>query len=119
MCRSVSSTGIPDLRHAWKERVCHVLNIVIHGNRVNIDRKGVQISTGVDLGNLVPYSEVDAFQGGERDIVIVSSVRTAGTGFIDSAQRINVALTRARHHLLVVGTQCAVNSAEIRSPADA
>jgi superfamily I DNA and/or RNA helicase len=46
---------------------------------------------------------VDAFQGGERDVIIVSCVRTAGTGFIDSAQRINVALTRARHHLFLLG----------------
>lgn len=46
---------------------------------------------------------VDAFQGAEKDIVIVSCVRTAGTGFIEAAQRINVALTRARHHLFMIG----------------
>ncbi|KAH3882870.1 hypothetical protein DPMN_006816 [Dreissena polymorpha] len=36
------------------------------------DSKGVQVST------------VDAFQGGERDIIILSTVRTKGMGFIDN-----------------------------------
>ncbi|XP_069124760.1 uncharacterized protein [Argopecten irradians] len=48
-------------------------------------------------------STVDAFQGGEHDIIILSCVRTKGVGFIDNHKRTNVALTRARHHLLIVG----------------
>jgi hypothetical protein len=48
-------------------------------------------------------STVDAFQGGERDVVLVSTVRTHAVGFIDSAERTNVALSRARRHLFVLG----------------
>ena len=48
-------------------------------------------------------STVDAFQGGERDIIIISSARTSSVGFTDNAERLNVALTRARHHLIIVG----------------
>ncbi|XP_060079969.1 LOW QUALITY PROTEIN: uncharacterized protein LOC132559378 [Ylistrum balloti] len=48
-------------------------------------------------------STVDAFQGGEHDVIILSCVRTNGVGFIDNQKRTNVALTRARHHLLIVG----------------
>ncbi|XP_061196236.1 protein ZGRF1-like [Saccostrea echinata] len=48
-------------------------------------------------------STVDAFQGGERNIIILSCVRTNNTGFIDNQKRTNVALTRARHHLFIVG----------------
>lgn len=42
---------------------------------------------------------IDGFQGGEQDIIILSTVRTNGStslGFISSPQRSNVALTRAR-----------------------
>eukprot|EP01134_Creolimax_fragrantissima_P002295 CFRG2295T1 len=49
-------------------------------------------------------STVDAFQGGEREVVILSCVMTDDrSGFADSYRRINVAITRARRHLLIVG----------------
>jgi len=51
---------------------------------------------------------VDAFQGSERDIMIFSPVISRGmtpgaAAWSDSSQRINVALTRARDLLIVVG----------------
>mmetsp|Transcript_25161 Transcript_25161/g.75766 ORF Transcript_25161/g.75766 Transcript_25161/m.75766 type:complete len:458 (+) Transcript_25161:1424-2797(+) len=52
---------------------------------------------------LVTSSTVDAFQGGERDITFLSCVRTKGMGFIADPARTNVALTRAKRHLFVVG----------------
>ncbi|CAM9602387.1 unnamed protein product, partial [Scytosiphon promiscuus] len=51
----------------------------------------------------VQVCTVDAFQGAEKDIVIVASTRTERLGFIVSPQRMCVALTRARHHLIVLG----------------
>jgi hypothetical protein len=47
---------------------------------------------------------VDAFQGGEKEIIIVSCCRTESLGFISSPNRMNVALTRARRHLILVGS---------------
>jgi regulator of nonsense transcripts 1 len=46
---------------------------------------------------------VDAFQGGEKDVVILSCVRSSAGSFFDSPKRMNVALTRARRNLIIVG----------------
>lgn len=52
----------------------------------------------------VQISTVDAFQGAERDIIILSTSRTIRLGFSDSPKRLNVAITRARRHLIVMGS---------------
>jgi DNA polymerase III delta prime subunit len=49
---------------------------------------------------------VDAFQGGERDVLLYGFTRsnTAGNvGFLKELRRANVAFTRARHQLVMVG----------------
>ena len=51
----------------------------------------------------VQVNTVDSFQGAEKNIIILSTVRTSASGFLDDPKRINVAVTRARHHLLIVG----------------
>jgi energy-coupling factor transporter ATP-binding protein EcfA2 len=48
-------------------------------------------------------STVDAFQGSEKRIVLVSCVRTASIGFSDDSRRLNVMLTRAREYLFIFG----------------
>ena len=50
----------------------------------------------------VEISTVDAFQGAQKDIIILDTV-TLDRSFTANPNRINVALTRARHHLVVVG----------------
>ncbi len=56
-------------------------------------------------------STVDDFQGDERDIIILSTVRNpanpakSNPGFILAYQRINVALSRARRLLVMVGNR--------------
>ncbi|KAK8951177.1 hypothetical protein KSP39_PZI004917 [Platanthera zijinensis] len=59
-----------------------------------------------DSGFGVRVNSVDGFQGGEEDIIILSTVRcnTKGSiGFLGDIQRMNVALTRARHCLWILG----------------
>lgn len=46
---------------------------------------------------------VDSMQGREIDIVVLSCVRTGGLGFLSNWRRINVALSRARESIYVVG----------------
>jgi hypothetical protein len=46
---------------------------------------------------------VDDFQGEENDVIVLSLVRTERLGFLKEVERICVALSRARHLLVVVG----------------
>ena len=48
---------------------------------------------------------IDSSQGREFDIVFVSMVRTKPGSFIHEYNRINVALTRAKHGLVVIGNE--------------
>ncbi|XP_059551406.1 protein ZGRF1 [Myotis daubentonii] len=80
--------GVITLYKSQLGKLCHLLGAV------DLDRPqlaAVQVST------------VDAFQGAEKEVVVLSCVRTRQVGFIDSEQRVNVALTRGRRHLLIVG----------------
>ncbi|KAF7849074.1 hypothetical protein BT93_L1266 [Corymbia citriodora subsp. variegata] len=57
-------------------------------------------------GFMVKVKSVDGFQGGEEDIVIISTVRSnsrGNIGFLSNTKRTNVALTRARYCLWILG----------------
>ncbi len=53
-------------------------------------------------GSGVAVDTVERFQGGERDIMILSFARSRGTGFVFDERRLNVAITRARRKLVLV-----------------
>lgn len=58
------------------------------------------------LPEQIVISTVDGFQGQERDIMVLSLTRSndAGEiGFLKEHRRTNVAMTRARKHLLIIG----------------
>lgn len=60
-----------------------------------LDNLKVKINTEVNT--------VDSFQGHECDVIVMSCVRTNGIGFLSDAQRLCVALTRAKHCLVMCG----------------
>nr|GEX90582.1 UvrD-like helicase, ATP-binding domain, P-loop containing nucleoside triphosphate hydrolase [Tanacetum cinerariifolium] len=66
-------------------------------------------------GFSVKVKSIDGFQGGEEDIIILSTVRSnihGSLGFISSPQRTNVALTRARHCLWILGNERTLTNCE-------
>lgn len=54
---------------------------------------------------------VDRFQGHEADLVLISFARSHPTSFLESPNRLNVALTRARYQRVVIGDGQAMRQA--------
>lgn len=57
--------------------------------------------------HLVSVNTVDGFQGQERDVIIISLVRSndeGNIGFLRDLRRMNVAMTRARMKLIIIGS---------------
>lgn len=72
---------------------------------------------GDDITEKVDFNTVDGFQGQEKDIIILSCVRGgkgegSGVGFLSDVRRMNVALTRARSSLFVLGDAKALRTNE-------
>ncbi|CAH9069924.1 unnamed protein product [Cuscuta epithymum] len=91
----------------WKQKVS-VGIISPYAAQVDAIKENVQTAYNIHAysGFSVDVRSVDGFQGGEKDIIIISTVRSNGSGsvgFLTSSQRANVALTRARHALWIIG----------------
>ncbi|PWN49744.1 hypothetical protein IE53DRAFT_388008 [Violaceomyces palustris] len=62
---------------------------------------------GADILQRIDFNTVDGFQGQEKDIIILCCVRSntefKGIGFLSDRRRVNVAITRAKSNLFIVG----------------
>jgi superfamily I DNA and/or RNA helicase len=95
------------------QTVATLAEILVLGHEVDAQEIGVialykaqvsRISAILNAKSIaVQVSTVDAFQGAEKDVIILSVSRTTKLGFSDSPKRLNVAITRARRHLIIVG----------------
>ncbi len=73
---------------------------------------GVLAAVDGGLSNL-EIDSVDGFQGREKEVVIVSLVRSnreGEVGFLADTRRMNVALTRARRKLIVIGDSATITN---------
>lgn len=69
-----------------------------------------------NLPDYITVSTIDGFQGREADIVIFTTVRSnmeGDIGFLEDARRLNVAWTRAKKGLLIIGSR---STLEMNSP---
>jgi len=86
----------------YKKQVFKLKNQILHRSKLDNQYK-----------KLVEIETIDGFQGREKDIILFSSVRSQNTvGFLQDYRRMNVALTRARHLLVVFGKSETLNNDE-------
>ncbi|CAJ0570907.1 unnamed protein product, partial [Mesorhabditis spiculigera] len=63
-------------------------------------RKNLELDRAFDG---VELQNVDAFQGKEKEFILISTVRSNALGFLNDARRLNVAITRAKRGLIIFG----------------
>ena len=78
----------------YKQQVNFLKDLFLHAKELHIYKEKIAVNT------------IDSFQGQERDIVYISMTRSnadAVIGFLADTRRMNVAMTRARKKLVVIG----------------
>jgi len=71
-----------------------------------LETKVSEDKTLKDFGRRLTINTVDGFQGEERDVIYISLVRSnddGEIGFLNDLRRMNVAMTRARKKLVIIG----------------
>ena len=92
-------------------------SIFVKDAKINNKKQKVQMEKDFDALDLsenvtintvagISISSIDAFQGREKDVIILSCVRSNANkriGFVADPRRMNVALTRAKYGMIIVG----------------
>jgi superfamily I DNA and/or RNA helicase len=96
------------LQHQPAQKKLEIGIITFYAAQVTIITQQIGKS-GIGMNNSLfklKVVSVDGYQGSEADIIILSFVRSnhrRSVGFLKDFQRLNVALTRAKHHLVMLG----------------
>lgn len=99
----------PDIDFAYRVGI-----ITAYAGQVGEIRRQFRQAFPADVVSTLDINTVDGFQGQEKDIIILSCVRggkdddSGGIGFLKDTRRMNVALTRAKSSLFVIGNQSAL-----------
>lgn len=98
----------------WLEEGLTMGLITPYAAQVDRLRKLAEASEAMEpLHKLITINTVDAFQGQERDVIVISFVRSndrAEVGFLGDIRRSNVAMTRARKKLIMIGDSATLAS---------
>lgn len=91
-----------------QEKPLSIAVIAGYRGQVTLLRKEIDASQYGNFASLINIDTVDRFQGGERDIIIYDVVRSSPEkqdviGFLEDYRRINVAFSRVKRLLFVVG----------------
>jgi ATP-dependent RNA/DNA helicase IGHMBP2 len=92
---------------AWNEEQITMAIITPYRAQVDYLKKLSEASPALaPVSALISINTVDAFQGQERDVVAISFVRSndkGEVGFLGDIRRTNVAMTRAKKKLIMIG----------------
>lgn len=102
--------GVP----AWLEEQITLGIITPYSAQVDQLHKLAEASSTLEpLYRYININTVDAFQGQERDVIIIGFVRSndkGEVGFLADIRRTNVAMTRARKMLIMIGDSATLSS---------
>ena len=88
--------------HTLRTEDLHRVGVLsFYSGQVQLLREKTQHLEGFGL----KVGSVDGFQGSEKDVVVISPVRTQRPGFLQDHRRVCVALSRARRTLVMIGSE--------------
>ena len=103
------------ISHNWDTN-CPLKVGVISPYNAQLKKIGAAIESIRRVCISVIYNTVDGFQGQECDVIIFLCVRSNKTkkiGFLDDERRLNVAITRAKYSLLLIGNCNTLSSSDV------
>ncbi len=103
--RRQSAAG-PDLSQPRSVQPTSVAVITPYRQQRGLLRQTFKELCGEDVLSSVAIETIDSYQGRQVDVVILSCVRAGtggGLGFVNDVRRMNVAITRARRSLWILG----------------
>lgn len=99
---------IQDLKVTYSDQAFPSIGIIAPYRRQAILLKEIvgQDEELVPFANFIQINTIDSFQGQEKDIIYISLTRSNAEqhiGFLSDVRRMNVAMTRSRKKLIVIG----------------